>query len=101
MSFVPRQRVYTTCDLDWVHGVYCCREPLSGLPVTPANIRYAERLRAEIQGKIERGTFNYADHFPHSSKLKIFGNATTSAFSIPLVRMCTLFAGKKGRDSAH
>lgn len=56
-----------------------CREPLSGLPVTPANIRYAERLRAEIQGKIERGTFNYADHFPHSSKLKIFGNATTSA----------------------
>jgi len=20
MSFVPRQRVYTTCDLDWVHG---------------------------------------------------------------------------------
>ena len=56
-----------------------CREPLSSLPVTPANIRYAERLRAEIQGKIERGTFNYADHFPRSSKLKIFGNATTSA----------------------
>lgn len=56
-----------------------CREPLSGLPVTPANIRYAERLRAEIQGKIERGTFNYADHFPKSNKLKIFGNATTSA----------------------
>ena len=56
-----------------------CREPLSRLPVTPANLKYAERLKAEIEGKIERGLFNYADYFPHSRKLRIFGNATTSA----------------------
>lgn len=51
----------------------CCREPLRGLPVTPSNIKYAERQRGEILNSIERGTFNYADFFPKSSKLKIFG----------------------------
>ena len=56
-----------------------CREPLSSLPVTSANLKYAERLLSEILGKIERGTFNYADYFPASSKLKIFGNASSSA----------------------
>ena len=39
-----------------------CREPLSGVPVTPANIRYAANLLGEIRVKIDRGTFNYADH---------------------------------------
>lgn len=48
-------------------------------PVTSANLKYAERLLSEILGKIERGTFNYADYFPTSSKLKIFGNASSSA----------------------
>ncbi|MCK3657274.1 integrase [Pasteurellaceae bacterium Pebbles2] len=49
-----------------------CREPLS-LPVTQTNINYAARLLGEIQNKIERNTFHYADYFPTSSKLKIFG----------------------------
>lgn len=42
-----------------------CREPLK-LPSTPANMRYADRLRAEILRKIELGTFIYADYFPDS-----------------------------------
>ena len=29
-----------------------CREPLSNLPNTTANVRYASRLLGEIQGKI-------------------------------------------------
>lgn len=49
-----------------------CREPLN-LPVTQSNINYAARLLGEIQNKIERNTFNYADYFPSSPKLKIFG----------------------------
>lgn len=40
------------------------------LPPTPANIRYAERLRNEILGKIERGTFALADYFPDSPRCK-------------------------------
>lgn len=40
------------------------------LPPTPANIRYAEKLRGEILGKIERGTFVLAEYFPDSPRVK-------------------------------
>lgn len=56
-----------------------CREPLSNLPNTSANVRYASRLLGEIQGKIERGQFAYADYFPKSKKLRIFGGASIAA----------------------
>ena len=45
------------------------RERLDLLP-TPANIRYAARLRAEILGKIERGNFALAEYFPESPRAK-------------------------------
>lgn len=41
------------------------RETLD-LPATPANIKYAARLRAEIQHAIGLGTFDYAKTFPKS-----------------------------------
>lgn len=44
------------------------KEPLPLSP-TPANVRYAERLRLEILGKIERGTFVLADYFPDSPRV--------------------------------
>lgn len=44
------------------------KEPLPLSP-TPANIRYAERLRQEILGKIERGTFVLAEYFPESPRV--------------------------------
>lgn len=44
------------------------KEPLALSP-TPANIRYAERLRLEILGKIERGTFVLAEFFPDSARV--------------------------------
>ena len=34
--------------------------------MTPSNIKYAIRLRAEILNVIERGTFDYATYFPNS-----------------------------------
>lgn len=43
------------------------KEPLPLSP-TPANVRYAERLRLEILGKIERGTFVLAEYFPDSPR---------------------------------
>jgi integrase len=44
------------------------RERLELQP-TPANINYATRLRAEILGKIERGTFSLAEYFPDSPRV--------------------------------
>lgn len=43
------------------------KEPLALSP-TPANLRYAEKLRLEILGKIERGTFDLAEYFPTSPR---------------------------------
>lgn len=54
-----------------------CRESLS-LPHTSANIKYAERLKSEIQNSIERGTFDYSAYFPNSPKLKLFGEAVST-----------------------
>ncbi|MBZ2206540.1 site-specific integrase [Massilia soli] len=42
-----------------------------GLAPTPANIKYATRLAAEIKDKIRLGTFKYVDYFPGSSQAKI------------------------------
>ncbi|MGB3069779.1 MAG: tyrosine-type recombinase/integrase [Ottowia sp.] len=50
-----------------------CREILN-LPGTKPNLLYAERLRAEILGKIERGQFLYHEYFPDSPRCQIFGH---------------------------
>ena len=42
------------------------RETLQGIEATPANIKFAARKRGEIINQIERGTFDYATHFPNS-----------------------------------
>jgi len=55
-----------TINITFTYKGVRCREPLSNLPVTPVNIKYADRLKSEIQGKIERNTFLYADYFPTS-----------------------------------
>lgn len=44
------------------------RERLELAP-TPANLAYATRLRSEILGKIERGTFVLAEYFPDSPRV--------------------------------
>lgn len=49
------------------------------LAPTPTNIRYAERLRNEILGKIERGTFALADYFPDSPRAKADAPSMTFA----------------------
>lgn len=49
-----------------------CRETLraGGKPLapTPANIKYANRLAADIRRRLEIGTFDYAEFFPDSPK---------------------------------
>ncbi|AXT46415.1 tyrosine-type recombinase/integrase [Chromobacterium rhizoryzae] len=41
------------------------RETLD-IPATPANIKYADRLRGEVLNAIARGSFDYATYFPNS-----------------------------------
>ncbi|MES3022861.1 MAG: site-specific integrase [Pseudomonadota bacterium] len=43
----------------------------SSLAPTPANIKYAVRIAAEIRNKIRLGTFNYADYFPDSPHVPV------------------------------
>lgn len=69
---VRKHRTTETINITFTFKGVRCREPLA-LPATKANIAYASRLLGEIQNKIERNTFHYADYFPTSSKLKIFG----------------------------
>lgn len=63
-----------TINITFTYKGVKCREPLSNLDVNSRNIKYAERLLGEIHNKMERGTFNYANQFPKSVRLKLFGN---------------------------
>jgi len=66
-----------TINITFTYKGVKCREPLSNLEVNSKNIKYAERTLGEIHNKIERETFIYAEYFPRSTRLKIFGNAAT------------------------
>ncbi len=55
------------------------RRELLKLDATAANVRYATGLRNEILGKIERGTFIYADYFPRSPAAQIAPQGSTVA----------------------
>ncbi|MGY3892884.1 Arm DNA-binding domain-containing protein [Aeromonas enterica] len=48
-----------------------CREVLN-LPITKANVKFAENKLASIHYEIATNTFNYAKHFPHSKSLSRF-----------------------------
>lgn len=66
-----------TINITFTYKGVKCREPLSNLEVNNKNLKYAERTLGEIHNKIERGIFIYAEYFPRSVRLKIFGNAAT------------------------
>ncbi|HAT2286580.1 TPA: DUF3596 domain-containing protein [Citrobacter freundii] len=74
---IRKHRNGETINITFTFKGVKCREPLSNLDVTLKNIKYAERTLGEIHNKIERGTFVYAEYFPRSTRLKIFGNAAT------------------------
>ncbi|EPU1406957.1 Arm DNA-binding domain-containing protein [Klebsiella michiganensis] len=73
---IRKHRNGETINITFTYKGVKCREPLSNLDVIPKNIKYAERTLGEIYNKIERGTFVYAEYFPRSTRLKIFGNVS-------------------------
>ncbi|SAB12898.1 Phage integrase [Enterobacter roggenkampii] len=72
---IRKNRNGETQNITFTNKGVKCHEPLSNLDVTQKNIKYAERTLREIHNKIERGAFVYAEYFPRSNRLKIFGNA--------------------------
>ncbi len=70
----------TSCQVEFRYRGVRCRERLRLAP-TPANLRHVERLKAEIESQIARGTFDYAATFPESRYAlrlgKVKGNAVT------------------------
>lgn len=54
-------------DFRW-RGIRC-RERLRLKP-TPANLKFAARLKATIEHEIATGTFDYAKHFPESDRAR-------------------------------
>ncbi|MCY0913218.1 site-specific integrase [Massilia antarctica] len=40
------------------------------LPPTPANVKYARRVAADVRKRLAAGTFSYAEFFPHSPRAK-------------------------------
>lgn len=55
-----------------------CRETV-GFQVNQQGLNAASNLLGEIKNKIAKGTFFYADYFPKSKKLELFGSAVTGA----------------------
>lgn len=52
-----------------------CREPV-GFEASQAGLNAAANLLGKIRHEIAQGTFFYADYFPKSKKLSVFGGAT-------------------------
>ena len=71
-----------------------CRETLA-VKATPAGIKYATNLVAEINKRIGNGTFRYVEFFPESPRAQFEAPAQRS-FSY----YCQLFLDSKGRAAA-
>lgn len=54
-----------------------CEERIK-LPPTPRNLAYARNLRGRILDEIGRGVFDYAQHFPDSSRVALLGKEAAS-----------------------
>ena len=69
---IKQNRASESLQVAFTYKGVRCREVLRIEPTT-RNIKYADNLLGEIQNAIERKTFQYADYFPNSTKLRIFG----------------------------
>lgn len=89
---IKKNKKSETIQISFMYKGIRCRELLKNLPVTSSNINYANRKLAEIINNIERGSFNYADYFPDSNKINIFGSASRGAtikdYLVKYLKLC-------------
>jgi integrase len=60
----------SSVQIDFRFAGVRCREKISLCP-TPANLKYAAKLKARIEHEILLGQFDYAKHFPTSPRAKL------------------------------
>lgn len=84
----------SSIQIDFRYKGKRCRERIS-LPPTPANLKYAKRLKAVIDHEIATQTFDYAKHFPGSSRLGRFsGEQSRVLLFRSLQNYCDSLAGQ-------
>ncbi|MFE3968989.1 Arm DNA-binding domain-containing protein [Stenotrophomonas sp. YIM B13575] len=62
-----RPATQSSIAIDFYYRGKRCRERIK-LPPTARNLRYCENLLGQIKVEIEKGTFDYATHFPGSKR---------------------------------
>lgn len=67
--------------IDFYYRGVRCRERIRLAP-TPANLKFAEHLRGQVLAEIARGTFNYAEHFPDSTRARALSRTPGAAVTI-------------------
>lgn len=80
-------------QIDFRYKGVRCRERLSLAP-TPANLKYAKRLKATIEHEIATQTFDYAKHFPDSPRARQVGRAASTPLRTALLSYCDSLAGQ-------
>ena len=67
-----------TIEIQFQYRGVQCKETLSSLdPSKKGDQRYAINLKAEVEGAIERQTFQYEAFFPESKRARLFGHANS------------------------
>jgi integrase len=72
---IRQHKTSTTLVITFTYKGVLCREPLPKMEANARGIKYAERLLGEIQNHITAGDFEYAQYFPKSKRLDMFGRA--------------------------
>jgi len=67
--------------VDFYYRSVRCRERLK-LPPTAANLKFAANLKAQIEAEIARGTFEYAQHFPNSTRALTLSKVPGAAITV-------------------
>lgn len=81
----------TSIQIDFRYKGVRCRERISLAP-TPANLKYAQRLKATIEHEIATNTFDYARHFPESPRAQVL--YTRTSVRSALFTYCDSLAGQ-------
>lgn len=88
-----------TIQIDFRHRGIRYRERLKLAP-TPANLKYATRLKATIEHEIATNTFDYTKHFPDSARAKLIA-APGRTLRQQLLDYCDSLSGSVEPETAR
>jgi integrase len=76
-----RAATESSITVDFYYRGVRCRERIKLAP-TPANLKFAARLKMRIEDEIARGIFDYAEHFPTSKRARALSKIPGAAITI-------------------